>query len=174
VGACQKTAVRPSTATNICSIYKSIKTSFDAATSDKSALSSIYGVAVRLAFHDAGEVDLNSVDSNGPDGCLAQVGDSSGLLETTSLVTTLIEPMWQQYCDKMSRADFWVLFAKLSLEKSSAYNMSIPFHFGRVDNAVCDTGAGRLPAAGLGLDEFKRVFVNQMGLTLSDAGNANV
>ncbi len=31
-------------------------------------------------------------------------------------------------------------------------------------------GVGRLPAAGKGLDEFRRVFVDQMGLTLADGG----
>jgi hypothetical protein len=171
LGVCQKTAL-PKTSVNTCAAYKLIKTAFDAATTNSAPLSDIFGASVRLAFHDAGETDLTSTDSLGPDGCLSQSSSNAGLIETTSLVNTLLEPMWQQYCDKMSRADFWVLFAKLSVEKADpTHSISIPFHFGRTDNLECDGGAGRLPSAGQGQSELTRVFVDQMGLSIQDAGD---
>lgn len=128
---------------------------------------------MRLVFHDVGEVDIrNSVDLLGPDGCLAQNGDSAGLTEATSLVNTVMEPIWQSVCDRISRADFWVLFGKLVVE-AAAPSLVAPlvYQYGRVDNMVCEGGGGRLPSAQGGLDEFNRVFVNQMGLTMREAGN---
>ncbi len=126
---------------------------------------------MRLAFHDAGEMDQTSSDSLGPDGCLSESGSNAGLVETDSLVNTLLEPIWQQHCDKISRADFWVLFAKLSIEKAdSTHSMRVAFQFGRQDVTTCNAGIGRLPSADFGLSEFERVFVNQMGLTLGEGG----
>jgi hypothetical protein len=51
-------------------------------------------------------------------------GDSTGLLEYDSPVVTIMEPLWQTYCDKISRADFWVMFAKLVVDLSSGYNIT--------------------------------------------------
>jgi len=49
------------------------------------ALSDIFGQSIRLAFHDAGEIDLtNSTDFMGPDGCISNTRPNSGLFETTS------------------------------------------------------------------------------------------
>ena len=31
---------------------------------------------------------------------------------------TLLEPIWQRYCDLISRGDFWALIGKLSVEKA--------------------------------------------------------
>ena len=126
---------------------------------------------MRLAFHDAGEFDLNASDLFGPDGCLAQVADSAGLIEANSLVNTFVEPIWQSVCDRISRADFWVLFGKLVLEKAATVSpIFINYQFGRKDNVACNAGAGRLPNAQGDLGEFQRVFVNQMGLTLNNGG----
>eukprot|EP01034_Spumella_vulgaris_P028169 gene28169-34985_t len=169
LGTCQKTPILISNYSTICSAYKSIKTSFDSVTSTRSTVSSVYGAAIRLAFHDAGEFNISTSDLNGPDGCLSQNSENAGLIESDSLVITLIEQIYLQYCNLMSRADFWVLFAKLAVEKSSDFNVTIPYHFGRTDQAECNSGEGRLPNAGLGQDEFHRVFVKQMGLTLADA-----
>jgi len=127
--------------------------------------------SLRLTFHDAGEADITSVDTLGPDGCISDCSDSNGLLESTSYVTTLLEPIWQDYCDKISRADFWALIGKLVVEFSDhSQFIKIPYQYGRIDNHDCAAGAGRLPNAQLGLNEFSRVFVKQMGLTLEDGG----
>lgn len=135
----------------------------------------LYGVAVRLAFHDAGEVYVSSSDSLGPDGCLSSVSDNAGLIESTSLVYTTLEPIWQQYCDLITRADFWALFAKLAVEGSDPTGaISINYQYGRKDVNNCQSGAGRLPDALEGLDEIERVFVTQMALTLDDAGKSSL
>ena len=108
---CKKTngaKVVPSAA-GTCAAYKAINANFDTlAPSDVFGLSHFLGASLRLAFHDAGEVDLTKTDSFGPDGCLSNVDrDSAGLLEDDSPVFTSIEPLWQTVCDKISRADFW-------------------------------------------------------------------
>ena len=130
-------------------------------------------MAVRLAFHDAGEVDLNAVNGTdilGSDGCLSNSDANAGLIEPNSLVNTVIEPAWQSVCDRISRADFWVLYAILILQRAEPTGvMTIPFQYGRRDSHSCEAGASRLPNAQLGLDEFMRVFVTQMGLTMHDA-----
>eukprot|EP00604_Paraphysomonas_vestita_P001143 CAMPEP_0174819978 /NCGR_PEP_ID=MMETSP1107-20130205/3510_1 /TAXON_ID=36770 /ORGANISM="Paraphysomonas vestita, Strain GFlagA" /LENGTH=618 /DNA_ID=CAMNT_0016034441 /DNA_START=429 /DNA_END=2285 /DNA_ORIENTATION=+ len=132
--------------------------------------SQLYGAAVRLAFHDAGEYDQNWVDELGSDGCLSNFTDNAGLIEPNGIVYTIIESFWQDVCDKISRADFWVLFAKIVIEEADpTHKISIPFHYGRIDATTCDMGAGRLPGAQFGIDVFQRVFVSQMGLTLHDA-----
>ncbi len=133
------------------------------------AQSNIFGAAVRLAFHDAGEFDQTSSDAFGPDGCLSSSDDHAGLVEATSLVQTVIEPIWQQWCDKISRADFWALFAKMAAEAADpTRQLKIAFQYGRKDNAVC-LDNHRMPTAQGGLTEISRVFVTQMGLTLTDA-----
>ena len=163
------------TAAGICAAYKSIKGSFTSyLPKDQFALSDLYGKSVRLTFHDAGEADLtNPTDTMGPDGCLSSSKDNAGLVESTSPVVTILEPIWQQYCDKISRADFWVLFAKLVIEftaKTSTDSISINYQYGRKDKSSCEAGNGRLPNGQAGLNEIQRVFVKQMGLTMDDAG----
>jgi catalase (peroxidase I) len=107
----------------------------------------------------------------GPDGCLSSAADNAGLVEDTSAVLTIIESAWQESCDKISRADFWVLWAKLIVEYTALpQQISIDFQFGRKDNLACEIGAGRLPSAQKGITEITRVFVTQMGLTINDAG----
>ena len=82
-------------------------------------VSNLIGNALRLVFHDAGEVDIRiAADRFGSDGCLANNGPNSGLKEVNVIARTIIEPLWQEYCDKISRADFWVLFAKIAAESA--------------------------------------------------------
>jgi hypothetical protein len=79
--------------------------------------------------------------------------------------------MWQKYCDQISRADFWVLFAKLSLEAADPTNsIQLEYQFGRRDTTVCELDVDRLPSPQYGVEELERVFVTQMGLTMQDAG----
>ena len=119
----------------------------------------------------AGEMDVRFADKNGPDGCLSATSANAGLIESTSLVTTVMEPIWQKHCATISRADFWVLFAKLAVERADPTNtIRIPFQYGRKDNYNCSTGENRLPGAQLGLTAISHVFVTQMGLTMNDAG----
>ena len=158
---------------NICSAYLHIKKDFSGIIpSTPIEKANLYGAAVRLAFHDAGEIDVtNSTDIMGPDGCLSSSSDNAGLVEDTSLVLTVIEPMWQAYCDKISRSDFWVLFAKLALEFSDpSKSIQLDYQYGRHDKTVCEPNVERLPDAQYGMEMLQKVFVNQMGLTINDAG----
>ena len=68
------------------------------------------------------------------DGCISNTAPNLGLFETTSIVMTLLEPLWQKYCDLISRGDFWALIGKLSVEKADpSGTMNIPYYYGRVD-----------------------------------------
>jgi len=111
--------------------------------------SNLFGIAVRLAFHDAGEADLSaegSGDRMGPDGCLSNTPGNGGLVEAESLVVRKIEPLWQQVCGGISRADFWALFASIVVETAASEPTSINFSYGRRDAVECEAGgapAGR-------------------------------
>ena len=133
-------------------VYDDIKTDFaalfndDGTAASEFSASNILGAGIRVAFHDAAEYDYHSSDSMGPDGCLSQDPTNKGLIEDDSILMTVIEPMWQRYCDKISRADFWALFAKLSIEKADPTNeICVPFQIGRQDKKHCNGGAGRVP-----------------------------
>eukprot|EP01038_Epipyxis_sp_PR26KG_P004948 gene4948-6921_t len=158
----------------ICAAYKSVKTQFLSylATHNSTAQTSdFFGKAARLAFHDSAEVLVTDPnDIYGPDGCLSVSGDNAGLIEATSIIQTVFDPIWQSVCGQISRADFWVLMAKLAIETSEITGfLKIPYQYGRRDNAQCNGGAGRLPNPQPGVDEINRVFVNQMGLEYRDA-----
>ncbi len=98
--------------------------------------SQLYGAALRLAFHDAGEIDLSSADSLGPDGCLSisPASGNQGLIELAEEPNSIMEPIWQKYCDKISRADYWAYFGKLVTEKAATEAVSVDFYYGRNDN----------------------------------------
>ena len=177
---CLKLSGNPlvATAAGTCSAYKSIFAEFSAlvastgAYSDTNAIaqSNLFGQAIRLVFHDAGEIDVTqAADLMGSDGCLSNTSANKGLIEATSLVLSVLEPMWQRYCDQMSRADFWVLFATLSMQRADpTHSLSIPFQFGRVDSAACSAGANRLPEPQNGAHAIQQVFLTQMGLSLAE------
>ena len=133
-------------------------------------VANLLGSALRLVFHDAGEVDIRTLDLFGSDGCLSDSGPNSGLKEKNTIAMTIIEPLWQNYCHLISRADFWVLFGKIAAESAlpngrfntftnqallppgaAALNptarmpyLNIPFQYGRKDAVgTCDGGAFR-------------------------------
>lgn len=140
-------------------------------------LGNFFGKVVRLAFHDAAEADItNDNDTMGSDGCLSTDSANNGLDEADSLISTLIEPLWQNYCDYISRADFWVLLANMAIKSAEPTNyIQLPFYYGRVDAVgSCDAGSGRLPDSGRGLAAIEDTFVTQMGLTLDDAGKLDL
>lgn len=164
---------------SICSAYKNIREAFKAliarnySISNPAAQSNLFGQAIRVAFHDSAEIDITQRDKMGPDGCLSDTPDNKGLLEPTSLILSVLNPLWQANCDKISRADFWVLFAKLSIEQADPTNViRIPFQYGRVDTIDCSAGAGRLPDPQLGMGHVQQVFGRQMGFSLPEIGEA--
>jgi len=184
---CVKTNGRPPklSTKGIQTAVKAIKTLFygqlSAYANNTLALSDIFGQSIRLAFHDAAEIDLtNSTDFKGPDGCISNTTPNKGLKEPTSFVVTLLEPLWQKYCDLISRGDFWALIGKLSVEKSDPTgSINIPYYYGRVDKADCAltdaTNPLPTPFALLNTptplgDSLVNSFVNRMGLTVNDIG----
>ena len=116
----------------------------------------------------------------GPDGCISNTAPNLGLFETTSIVMTLLEPLWQKYCDLISRGDFWALIGKLSVEKADpSGTMNIPYYYGRVDKADCTltdaTNPLPTPFAALNTTtilgaSLVHSFINRMGLTVNDIG----
>ncbi len=130
----------------------------------------LFATAFKLIFHDAAEADLRSNDQLGSDGCLSYTEANEDLVSSTSIVNTVIEPMWQKYCDKMTRADFWVLFAKLALEKADgSHSLNLPFQYGRKDAKECAVSSSRLMDNQRGEDDFFRVYLQQMQLSVNDA-----
>lgn len=146
-----------------------IKTIWENAEFPEFELSNLYGNMLRGIFHDCAEFDVNSSDKLGCDGCLSDDEGNNGLSSEGSIILTVIEELWQKYCDKISRADFWALMGKFTVEASDeTKSMNIKFSYGRPDSKSCDT-KGRLPGHQVGISEFHRVFENQMQLTLYDA-----
>jgi len=171
---CKKTGFRSvsSTGRSICSAYVSIHSAIDYLLNTNTLQrSDLFGSAVRLAFHDVGEVDIrNPTDKLGPDGCLAKHGGSEGLVEPLVITNMYIEPIWQTMCERINHADFIALFGTVAVERASDFAVDLVYQYGRRDNLECEDGEGRLPSGEGGLDELQRVFVDQMGLTMDDAG----
>jgi len=83
----------------------------------------------------------------------------------------LVEPIYQEVCDRISRADFVAMWGQMILKDAlpPEASMDIDFHFGRKDKVECDIGAEhRLPETQKGFSDFQRVFETQMGLTLAE------
>lgn len=158
---------------NMCELLALIQTEFDSVVQgkDRVARSQLFGASLRLAFHDAGEINLpDASDKLGPDGCLSTIGgENKGLIEAEEEVYSIIEVSWQKFCTQISRADFWALWGKMTAERASNFLINLDYFYGRTDNVECNSGAGRLPSALLGLSHIEDIFVTQMGLTMTDA-----
>ena len=141
---------------------------FDGTKYEEFHKSNHFGNVLRGSFHDCGEFKAGATDTYGCDGCLSDTEANNGLIEDDAIMMDVVETMWQKYCDKISRADFWALMGKFAAEKADKkHRLDIPFAFGRKDNKVCTEGAhGRLPGHQIGFSEFKRVFVEAMQLTM--------
>jgi hypothetical protein len=91
---------------------------------------------LRLAFHDAGEIDITQTDKLGPDGCLSNTLENAGLIPFGSVTSTifdqLFEPIFQNYCDTISLADFWAMIGWLSINIASAGGIEVQYQYGRV------------------------------------------
>eukprot|EP01038_Epipyxis_sp_PR26KG_P006764 gene6765-9266_t len=166
------------TKASICSAYSGMVTQFNILSNsivDIKIRAHLFGASVRIVWHDAGEYDMNQQDLSGPDGCLSNRVHNAGLWENDSPIIQYVEPIYQMFCDKISRADFWVLWGKIVLEyadqtKYLQINKLISFQYGRSDRSGdCMDGYGRLPSAQGNLTTIKQVFINRLGLTLKDA-----
>ena len=161
----------------ICTAYHKVLSSFTALLpaklskpSDKFQRSNILAKALRLAFHDVGEIDIRTTDLLGPDGCLSDSDENAGLL-TDSIVDTLFEPIYQANRNFISRADFWALLGWLAVYIGSDGQATILYQYGRKDAESCPVSSPRLPGAQLGHDYVISYFQDQLGLTPEDAVN---
>ena len=131
---------------------------------------------MRLAFHDCGEFLQNDPDSLGLgcDGCLSISSENAGLIEATSIVRTVIAPIYATVCDRMSQADFVVFFAQLALEASEPTlnyagqngGQGLTFDFGRQDALSCNVPRTRMPSVQLSSSGTASFFVDNLGLDL--------
>jgi len=133
----------------------------------------LFGSALRLVFHDASEMSSDSADKLGADGCLSQSSENFGLIESTSIAATVIESVWQKNCGLgISRADLWVLFAKLCAERSAALGgatVTVPFYYGRKDNkGTCNLSSSRQPDALATSFATTTSFFGKMSLSVDD------
>jgi hypothetical protein len=169
---------------NLCSAYADIKAQFLSIVNNlksqttyaaKKELASIFGKAVRMVFHDAVDLDLTKTDLMGADGCIGSAHGSAGLIEQTSPIFTVYEPIYQSFCDKINRADFYVLMGKLVIEITEPTNsIKLTYQYGRKETSDCSAGIGRDPGAQDGMHAIKQAFVVQMGLTYEDAGEYSI
>jgi len=120
-----------------------------------------FGGLVRLAFHDAGTYTL-ATNTFGPDGCLNMSDPANGGLQP---VIDNIEPVYQNWKSKLSRADFWVIAAYTAVLDAGGPN--ITFMYGRKD-CTSYPNAGLLPNPEKDWSEVFNVFVTRMGLTVTD------
>lgn len=167
-------------AAGLCNAYAGIKTQFLSVVqslrsqntdASKRQLASMFGKAVRMTFHDAVDLDLSKPDLMGADGCIGDAHGSAGLIEPNSPMFTVYEPMYQSFCDKINRADFFVLIGKLVIEEAEpTKTIKLSFQYGRRETSDCSAGIGRDPDAQKGVHAIKQSFVDQMGLTYTDAG----
>lgn len=58
-------------------------------------IANLLGNAARLVFHDAGEVDIRTVDKYGMDGCLSKTDPNAGLKTSETIAMNLIEQLFQ-------------------------------------------------------------------------------
>jgi hypothetical protein len=116
-----------STRQGICAAHEGIRASFRSLVRgqgpyarEELARSDLFAQAVRFAFHDSGEFDItNDADNMRADGCLSDSPDNAGLIADSTLIVSVMDPLWQEQCHRISRADFYVLLTghRRSLER---------------------------------------------------------
>lgn len=186
---CTKTAgklVNYSTA-SLCVAYDGIRADFlklVATLKTTAQRADLFGGALRMAFHDAVDVDLSKPisDVGGSDGCIGDSVGSAGLVEgypnnpnpvKVSVIFKYLEPIYQKYCENINRADFFVLFSKFTVEYAEPTGtINIDFQYGRRESHNCagpnNEYVGRDPSGQDGVNELVQTFINQMGLNNVD------
>jgi len=133
--------------------------------------SDITAGAIQLAFHDAGTWDPSATSKGGADGCACdKFGPNKGL----DYIKDVLAPIYDQYKNYLSLADFWVICANAAIKSSVAAEdapLTVGFKYGRsdIDCSDCDaTVAARLPDESKSTDHVEEVFVTRMGLTKAE------
>ena len=155
---------------------------YDAIDADIAALSAAFGnddIArahflggiVRLVAHDFMDFSINEAIPMGSDGCIdMEHPDNSGLPQDIWCDNGC--PLTEVYNSNfahISKADFWIAAANavIRLASNNGLDLKSTYVSGRVDAESCDGQGLRLPAAS-GCDAVQGVFVDRMGLTLTD------
>ena len=155
---------------------------YDAIDADIAALSTAFGnddIArahflggiVRLVAHDFMDFSINEAIPMGSDGCIdMEHPDNSGLPQDIWCDNGC--PLTEVYNSNfahISKADFWIAAANavIRLASNNGLDLKSTYVSGRVDANSCDGQGLRLPAAS-GCDAVQGVFVDRMGLTLTD------
>ena len=143
--------------------------SLAAAFLDNESRSHFLGGIVRLAAHDFLDYNIND-NSYGPDGCVDFSNPSNAGLDTIWCDGCDLTQVYNNNYSHISKADFWVAAANAVIRQTSSggLNLKDSFVWGRVDQSSCPDSAPRLPAA-TGCSEVEDVFLNRLGLTLTDA-----
>jgi len=121
------------------------------------------GGLVRLSFHDAGTYDVAGTGGR-PDGCILMDAAENGGIKEDSLI---VERIYNESRNVISRADFWALAANVALEEAlpNGVTRNIPFRWGRLDVSSCNADFGKLPDSEGNLDSVKAWAMNQLGMT---------
>ena len=120
---------------------------------------------VRLAMLDF--LDFGDGDG-GADGCLALADPWARRAWSQNSALYQLYESWRSRETALTMADFIVAAANGAMRNASAGARDPPFRFGRRDAMFCPDAADRLPASGA-CGELRRVFVDQLGLTWTDA-----
>ena len=85
-------------------------------------------------FSDALEYNRNERRGGreGPDGCLSDSRWNAMLREPGRFTTTFVEDTWQEHCESISRADFWVMLGNIALglaDPTGYIERSLPFKY---------------------------------------------
>merc|ERR1711988_741958 len=90
--------------------------------------------AIQLAFHDAGTWDPTKTNKGGMDGCACDLKEANKGLD---YIKELLQPVYNKYKSKLSRADFWAICGnaavKSSVPAADASGFSVGFKYGRAD-----------------------------------------
>mmetsp|Transcript_88774 Transcript_88774/g.230380 ORF Transcript_88774/g.230380 Transcript_88774/m.230380 type:complete len:611 (-) Transcript_88774:144-1976(-) len=130
------------------------------------------GCVLRMAGHDF--MDFEPGSGGGSDGCTnMDAADNAGL--STCLHEGLhgvsLQGIYQQFCTKISLADFFVIAAEAVMEAARTLvpgvqplDFARTFKYGRTTAKTCPEAGHSLPDAEGACDEVERVFVTNMGL----------
>jgi len=130
------------------------------------------GCVLRMAGHDF--MDFEPGSGGGSDGCTnMDAADNAGL--STCLHEGLhgvsLQGIYQQFCTKISLADFFVIAAEAVMEAARTLvpgvqplDFARTFKYGRTTAKTCPEAGHSLPDAEGACDEVERVFVQNMGL----------
>jgi len=116
------------------------------------------------------DFDQNHGIPMGSDGCIdMDHADNSGLPQDVWCDGCPLTEVYNNNFAHISKADFWIAAGNAVIRQSSdnALDLKSTYMSGRVDAESCVDQGLRLPAAS-GCDAVEGVFVERMGLTLTD------